>query len=305
MKPQLACDAKLSKIKYPILALPKIDGVRAINLDGNLTGRSLKPHGNKYIGNLFKGLDFLGFDGELIVKTDQTDALCRLTTSAVNTHEGQPDLYWCVFDYLHPDVRDKTYIERHGRMVMKVMHLQEKQLITPGASKLVVVHFKYIENEDELLETEQVWLAEGYEGVILRDPQRLHKSGRATVGEGGYLRIKRFTEEDAKVLRVVEGRSNGNAATINALGHTERSSHQENMVPNGMVGALVCEDEKTGAEITVSAGCMTHDQRMHYFNNQDQIIGKVIKYKHFAVGRKDKPRMPTFQAFRIESDRVF
>ena len=43
IKPQLAEDAILEEVKFPCIVQPKIDGVRALNLTGTLTGRSLKP----------------------------------------------------------------------------------------------------------------------------------------------------------------------------------------------------------------------------------------------------------------------
>ena len=39
MKPQLAEDAILDAVRFPCIAQPKIDGVRALNLNGTLTGR--------------------------------------------------------------------------------------------------------------------------------------------------------------------------------------------------------------------------------------------------------------------------
>ena len=39
---------------------------------------------------------------------------------------------------------------------------------------------------------------------------------------------------------------NANEATVDALGHTERSSHKENMIPMDTLGALVVESDKFG-----------------------------------------------------------
>ena len=43
LKPQLAEDAILDQVRFPCIVQPKIDGVRALNLNGTLTGRSLDP----------------------------------------------------------------------------------------------------------------------------------------------------------------------------------------------------------------------------------------------------------------------
>jgi len=57
-----------------------------------------------------------------------------------------------------------------------------------------------------------------------------------------------------------------------------------------------------GAEVTVSAGCLTHDERRKYFLDPAQITGRIGKSKFFPKGIKDKLRHPTFQSFRDPVD---
>jgi hypothetical protein len=47
-----------------------------------------------------------------------------------------------------------------------------------------------------------------------------------------YRVLNDFTSEEA-ICRIKEGNTNNNVAKTNELGKTERSSHKENMVPNG------------------------------------------------------------------------
>lgn len=49
MKPLLADDWVESKLVFPLIGQPKVDGVRALNMVGKLTARSLKPFKNKYL----------------------------------------------------------------------------------------------------------------------------------------------------------------------------------------------------------------------------------------------------------------
>lgn len=299
IKPMLASDWDESKVRFPIMVQPKIDGVRALNISGTLTGRSLKQHRNRHVTQMFSRPEFVGLDGEMIAGTNPTDSsLCRMTTSALSTIEGQPKVVWYLFDIV--DLGPGTnYITRYKKLQMRVEILRRDF----GVKNVEVVPSYMIEGMSQLEEAEQYFVNLGYEGIMLRDPQGQYKSGRSTVREGGLLRVKRFVEEEAYVVRILEGQSNQNEAITNALGQTERSTHSENMIPNGMVGALECKDIKTGESIKVAAGCMTHDMRRHYFENQDQILGKVIRYKMFEHGRKDLPRFPTFQGIRMESDR--
>lgn len=297
MKPMLASNYDEHKLRYPIIAQPKTDGVRALFISPTLTGRSLKRHANVHTTMKFSTPEFYGLDGEMYLGPREnwiSPSLCRDTTSALNSIKGSPDIYWKVFDLVTPDTVTLPYQARLDLLYNKVMRLNHPNI--------VAVPYYVVHNLEALLNLDARFLEQGFEGTILRDPRGHYKEGRSTVKEGGLLRIKRFVEEEAFVHDVIEGQMNNNEAQTNELGRTERSTHQENMEPNGLIGALSCRDMKTGAMITVSAGAMTHDERKAWFQNQKQIIGKIIKYKTFPKGVKDKPRFPTFVCIRAESD---
>lgn len=308
MKPMLATDADESKLRYPLYVQPKIDGVRALNLFGRLTGRSLKEHKNRAVTARFSHSKYIGLDGEMAIDdvpyTDE--ALCRLTTSALSTITGRSNVDWWVFDFITQDTKNLPYRERFRLLQERVKEI--------GDPYVQVVPCWEISSHAELVAADEYFLEQGFEGTITRDPAGMYKFGRSTTREQGLLRIKRFVEEEAAVIGMTEGQHNANEAKTNELGQTERSTHQENMIPNGMIGNLICKALKDvvdhngtkliscGQEITVAAGCMTHDQRVHYFANPGDILDKVIKFKFFPKGIKDKPRFPTFQSFRMESD---
>jgi DNA ligase 1 len=302
VKPMLADDYDESKLVFPLIAEPKIDGVRGLNLTGKLTGRSLKPFGNRYTSRFFSYSAFTGLDGELAAAHECDPALCRLTTSALGTHEGDPFVLWWLFDYVTVETVRLPYVERYELLCKRVEELRAMPVVFAQAERLRVVPCVQVHDLDELNAWDAQWLEQGYEGTIIRKPSGGYKYGRSTVREGGLLRIKRFVEEDAVVTAIIEGQSNQNEAIINALGQTERSTHQENMVPNGMVGAFECIDVKTGNPITVSAGTMSHEDRVKYFKHPELILDHHIKYKHFPKGVKDKPRFPTFQSIRMKED---
>lgn len=309
-KPMLACDAVESKIAFPCIAQPKIDGVRGLNMHGALTGRSLKQHANTYTTTFYSQDEFMGFDGELAAEHECHPDLCRITTSAVSTILGTPYTLWHLFDYIVEDTMDLAYAHRYGMLCHRVQRLRETHPAL--AERLRVVPMHVCTNMEELLALDDKWLDMGYEGTIVRNPSGLHKQGRSTVREGGLLRIKRFIDAEARVLRIIEGEENLNEAQINELGKQFRSSHQENKRPNGMVGAMECElianvvnREQVlfqkGQVITVSAGAMPHADRLRYFQ-QGGLIGELIKFKFFPCGSYNKPRFPTFLSLRAASD---
>ena len=314
LKPMLASDANLNKVKFPCIIQPKIDGVRGLNLNGALTGRSLKQHKNHRTNAVFSKPYLQGFDGELAVGTDPTHPdLCRLTSSAVGSYEGYPHITWHIFDYVTSLTIDFPYKERLEWAESKIPYL--KNLYPEIKDNIELIDSKLVNNIEELLQWEQHWLEMGYEGLIIRDPEGKYKQGRSTAKEGGLNRVKRFKDAEAVVLYVVEGEENNNEEQINELGNSFRSSHKENKTANGMIGSLVCQITKNiydditkellfeeGFTITVSPGKMPHNERMYYFGHQEEIIGKVIKFKFFAKGIKDKPRFPNFQSFRTIED---
>lgn len=295
MKPALADNYDPNNIQLPTFAQPKIDGVRGLNLDGNLVGRSLKAFKNKALTAKLSQPKYQGLDGELAFGKETSGSLCRDTTSAVNTITGPADGFvWHVFDLVTEETIKLPYRARYELLRKKVEEL--------GEDFIKLVPYVRLNAAAEVEEYDEKNLAAGYEGTILRNPESLYKEGRPGKKEQQLMRIKRFSDSEALVLAVVEGRTNLNEAVINELGRSERSSHAENQVPNGLVGSLACRDLESGLEITVSPGELDHIERKFYFDNPQEIVGKTITYKSFKKGVKTLPRFPTFKNIRSAED---
>lgn len=297
-RPMKATDAEQEKLWYPQIAMPKIDGVRSLNEDGQLYGRSLKQHANRYVTKTFSLPEFDGFDGEMAAASSTHPNLVSLTSSALSTVEGEPFIIWWLFDYIDHNTISMPYLKRLEFLETIFQELTEHALFY----NLQLVPWKMVHNEAELLAAEKEWLEEGYEGVILRDPEGKHKQGTSTVKEGGFLRIKRFVVEEALIYGYEEAEANNNVAETNELGYTKRSSHKANKVGKGQIGNLLGIDLKTGILIKIGPGKLKHEERAHLFANPHEIVGHVAKYKHFPKGVKDKPRFPTFESKRALSD---
>ena len=66
-KPMLAAPVTdIELLNYPVLASPKLDGIRCVVIDGVAYSRSLKPIPNEEIQKFFSSGKYDGFDGELI-----------------------------------------------------------------------------------------------------------------------------------------------------------------------------------------------------------------------------------------------
>lgn len=303
----LAEDYDESKLQFSLIAEPKLDGIRAVNINGKFTGRSLKGIPNKFTTEKYSIPELSGFDGELIVNDDPTHPeLCRNSTSAFNTIEGEPKSTWCVFDYVTEETYNLGYFDRYQILEHKVFDFNNTstsiRLYNDHGIAVKIMPYKLINNLEELNQYEEQLLSIGYEGVILRKPDGKYKQGRSTVKEGGLLRIKRQQDREAIILHINEGNTNNNIATINELGYTERSSHKDNKSPNGMVGNFICKDVQDGFELTVAPGKLTHEERLEIFANSDHYIGKMLKYKCFMYGIKDAPRFARYISWRNDWD---
>jgi len=297
LKPMLAgkaTDEQISKLFdrfKEMYASPKLDGIRCMIQDGVALSRSLKPIRNKYIQSILGGYEiFDGLDGELTVGSPTDPDVYRTTTSNVMRSTGKPDFTFWIFDnFMHPYVYSNRQHE--------IYHIDPTG-IHPNIKILKSVS---VFNMKELQAYEQYCLTQGYEGVILRDPNGMYKHGRSTAKEGGLIKVKRFEDGEAGILALEEQMHNGNEATTNELGRTQRSSHKENKVPMGTLGALVCKDVVTGIQFNIGTG-FTDEVRQQLWECQDKLIGQTIKYKSFKIGVKDAPRHPVFLGMRDADD---
>lgn len=300
MKPMLAEDADSAKLRWPLIVQPKIDGVRGLNMTGQFTGRSLKPPKNKYTSRFYSHPFLMGMDGEIAAAGETDPELCRKTSSALSTMEGSPFTLWWLFDYVTEQTARHPYEERLSFLHDRVRELAQLAPTVWGHLRIVKTMIAY--DIEELEHMEIGWLDDGYEGIIIRDPKAPHKQGRSTVNEGGLLRIKRFVEAEARVVRYVEGSVNENEAQTNELGKTFRSSHAENKTPNGQVGTIEAIDVATGKEINVGPGAMPHADRAWEWKMREHAPGRLFTYKSFPKGVKDKPRFPTWKCWRDAVD---
>lgn len=284
IRPMLGVTVDLEKIKYPVYMSPKLDGIR-VTIQGNtLVSRNGKPIPNKYTQSLFSNYE--NFDGELIVGEETAPNVFQVTTSGVMTVLGEPYVRMFVFDHIN---YSGGIMERY------------KGIEHTTNPNIRIVPQTLINNEKELLNLEQSFLTSGYEGAIIRYPDAEYKNGRSTIKEGALLKLKRFSDSEAYIIGFEPLLRNNNKATIDALGYTERSTSKVNMVEDDLLGNLIVKDVKTDIEFKIGSG-FTENQRKEIWYSKDHYKFKLVKYKYFSVGIKDKPRFPIFLGFRNEDD---
>ncbi len=285
-KPMLAGKCEdTTKIIYPVLGTPKLDGIRCLMVDGKALTRSFKSIPNRFVREKLEKNCIDGFDGELIIKGKPFNEI----SSAIMSEDGEPDFTYMVFDYC---------VDTNEKYFRRILWLRNDTI-----SNVEYVLPTVINNYAELEQFEEKCLSDGYEGIIFRTKDSPYKFGRSTEREGYMLKLKRFTDSEAIVLSLHEQMHNNNEATVDVFGNTDRRSCQENLIPANTLGKFWVRDIYSGAEFGIGTGRgLTKERRKEIWTNQSKYIGKLIKYKSQKFGEKDVPRLPVFLGFRDERD---
>jgi DNA ligase-1 len=132
-----------------------------------------------------------------------------------------------------------------------------------------------IEFKDFMKET----VAQGYEGIMIKDPDAKYECKRST----SWLKMKPFIEVSLSVVEIEEG--------------TGRNQ--------GRLGALICEGSDDGKFIKVNVGSGFSDaHRRDYWEAKDSLIGQVVEVRADAATRSQDSkdvwslRFPRFLRFR-------
>lgn len=289
LRPMLAATTDGTKLQYPLLGSAKFDGIRALVVNGVVLSRNLKPIPNEKVQRLWGKKKYEGLDGELIVGDPTAKDCYRKTNSGVMSFEGQPEVTYRVFDKWN----SSAPFQRRLLEVTRFAKANAKMGLVP------VYHTK-LGNEAELLKYESAILELGFEGVMLRSADGDYKYGRATLGEGILMKLKRFCDAEALVVGYEELEHNMNDQQRSLLGLAKRSSHKANKVNGGVLGALVCA-LPGGVKFSIGSG-FTQEEREAFWAIRDKLKGKIVKYKHFPIGVKDRPRFPVYLGWRDPID---
>jgi DNA ligase-1 len=298
-KPMLAatCEDRAT-LKFPLLATPKLDGIRCLVIDGKAVSRKFKPIPNHYVRGIIEQNCATGMDGEIICPWKSFNE----TQSLIMTEDGEPDFKFFVFDWACGASGSLACPYRARMQDLAAFFVSgSADGDQPVDSRIEGLFPVVVENEAVLAKIEQNHLNSGYEGVMVRTPESPYKCGRSTVKEGFLLKIKRFADAEAIVIGFEERLTNNNEAQKDELGHTKRSSHKANLAPAGTLGALLVRDLVTGQEFGVGTG-LDDAMRAAIWCEREAYLGKIVAYQYQPSGMKERPRFPSFRGFRHEDD---
>jgi hypothetical protein len=253
-------DQKLvNKIKFPAAVQLKMDGMRfnAIVQDGKVEFRSRNGKEIQLLGNLEQefirladGVDCV-FDGELLVKEDGK-ILDRQTGNGILNKANKGTISAAEAAKVHATVWDYIpYLyfvdgEYTSNYQTRFSVLQSKSL----PKKINLVESKIVASLEDAQALFEKYLAEGQEGIILKDLNGIWENKRSKT----QIKFKGELECDLKIVGIEEG--TGKYA--------------------GMLGAILLESSDGVIKVRAGSG-FTDEQRK---NLGQEIVGKIAAIKY-------------------------
>jgi len=251
--------------------------------------RKFKPIPNLHIRRLLSYPEYRGFDGELVTFNDDgTIRTFNEIQGDVMRKDGEPKFALLVFDDFTN--AGMWFDQRLARAKARVAQLGDE---------FINVEHRMLYTAKELMEYDAENVEGGYEGTMTRDPRGPYKEGRSTLNQGWLLKLKQFADAEGEIIGFEEKMRNENAQTKDALGHSERSSRKEGLVPANTLGALVLHTDWG----TLNVGTGYDDAlRQRIWDERDSYRGQLVTFTYQPSGMQDKPRFPVFKGFRDRRD---
>ena len=272
IQPMLANKVTNVNINYNELVFiqPKLDGIRCVvTKDGcyTRTGNEIKnvEHINKALAPLLARQPHLILDGELYNHDLKDDfgkiiSLCRKQTPSEDDIKASKELiqfHW--YDIIcdgKQELRDRL------RRTIFLAELKE-------TGPVRFVWSQIVKSDDDVSAIHRAYLAEGYEGSILR----LNKDYECKRSKN-LLKVKDFHDKEATIIKVLPSKK-----------------------IDGAVEKFVMKDDD-GMIFGCPLGKFTHAQRRDIWTNRDKYINQRGTFEYFQRTQYGSYRHPLFKALR-------
>ena len=254
---QRSLDIDYDKASYPLLAMPKYNGVfiynssdRPLTREGNIISN---VHIREKFKKYFELLDTLGvsLEHEIIIPGKTFNYTSGVVRSDDNPEGGRTVLV----------IVDK-YIKGTG---FKYRYAQAKKIHDTYCAQFPDVWmcpFELVSCERQARGFTQRMIAlkdPTIEGAVFRSAFSFYKEGRSTLAEGCFLRDKEIATIDARIEAIHE--------SISLEG-----------IPKGMAHSVTVRlDDGSTTDVSMTNN-LTDDERRHIFQNPQLYIGRYIQY---------------------------
>jgi DNA ligase-1 len=239
------------KVEFPVYVQPKLNGMRML-FDGEVGfSRGNKEIIPEVIQHL--ALETLGniLDGELMLPNN---VLLQESMKAIKKYrpELSPELLYHVYDIVD---NTRTFEER-----TELIEVLSKMF--PNNVKVVPTYLCH--NEADVMKYHKQFVADGYEGTMIRDPQMGYEIGKRSYS---LLKLKDFVDAEYKIVDVVDGAGSDVGLAIFEL---ETDDGQRfNCRPEG-----------------------TQENRADLYKKRKQLLGKFLTVRYQELSKDGIPIFP-------------
>jgi len=250
-------------IKFPCFAQRKYDGTRCVAMSGKgLFSRNKKryPHLDHIVAEINKLPSTIILDGELYSDTltfQEIVGIVKRETLKEGDQEKQIQIKLHVYDIIN----EAPYELRYTNLQMLFNKYKFKHL--------VLVKSDICESEETMKELHAQYVAEGFEGLMLRNKAGLYKNSRAV----DLQKFKEFFDGEFKIVGYKEGEGLETGCVI-----------------------WVCE-----AENGLQFACRprgTREEREILYSDGKKYIGKKLTVRYQEMTDSNVPRFPVGIAIR-------
>jgi DNA ligase-1 len=305
----LACNkpTKFTDLTYPMFASPKYDGNRLVIRYGELLSRKMKPQPNRYLPKFLKAIcDYssanrIVFDGEFFSQDVHFTDI-----QSMRAHDWKPPEH---FAYHVFDMLDEIEWEgEHQRMLSTRVRRYRKVIQTHKFLHVVAVPQIVVNDWQEAEQLYEAKLADGFEGLILRDPGGGYKHGRSTPRDGLMYKFKQMATIDVKIVgfqqkeRMTDDYKNSDRGREEDGSITRTSSKStRELVPDCIGATQVRLDDGTTCNVCLKRG-VSYEALGITWKNRKKFIGRYVEIEYQECGTKDRPRLGRIIRLRPDLD---
>ena len=251
-------------IKFPCFVQPKLDGVRCIYHDGQLSSRNGKPFG--HLDHILRDLGHIKenivLDGELYSDTLSFQIVVGLVKKQTLTKDDN-DLMKQVQYWVYDCVNDDTFEDR-----MRVLRSMFDKY--PTLKHVQEVDTDACDKREDIHRIHNQYTEQGYEGLMLRN-----KSGRYQLATRSkdLQKFKEFEEDEFQVTDFTQGEGSESGLVI-----------------------WICKTQKGQVFQVRPRG--THEQRAELFKQASRYVGQNLTVRFQELTDGGIPRFPVGITFR-------
>lgn len=215
-------------------------------------------------------------DGEVCLLENGVESFSGIMKLIKKSDFTIPNPEFIIFDLL---TMTEFQNEKSDRILSERFRVCGRIMKKAGKMKTVKLLNQYLHTPEKFDEMGQYVEDEGWEGLMLR--KDVEYEGKRTKN---LLKVKKFHREEYKVIKVVGGKVSNNGG---------KHSNQD--------GVKSVQILHKGCIVDVGSG-FSDNERIFYYNNQQEILGKIISVQFFEETVTEKKgeklyslRFPTFK----------